>query len=161
MKMKSLCIRLIEPSEVMLLTDFLYEAIFQPEGSAALSRTVIQEPMVWAYVKDFGQRPDDVCFVAVIGGFVVGAAWSRMGCSYGKVDEKTPEIALSVYPEYRGKGIGTALLSALLSHLREKSYEKVSLSVDKSNFASKMYLKAGFEVFEERQQELIMVRQLR
>lgn len=112
MKMKSLCIRLIEPSEVMLLTDFLYEAIFQPEGSAALSRTVIQEPMVWAYVKDFGQRTDDVCFVAVIGGFVVGAAWSRMGCSYGKVDEKTPEIALSVYPEYRGKGIGTALLSA-------------------------------------------------
>ena len=76
--MKSLCIRLIEPSEVMLLTDFLYEAIFQPEGSAALSRTVIQEPMVWAYVKDFGQRPDDVCFVVVIGGFVVGAAWSRM-----------------------------------------------------------------------------------
>ena len=50
--MESLCIRLIEPSEVMLLTDFLYEAIFQPEGSAALSRTVIQEPMVWAYVKD-------------------------------------------------------------------------------------------------------------
>lgn len=78
MKMKSLCIRMIEPNEVMLLTDFLYEAIFQPEGSAALSRMVIQEPMVWAYVKDFGQRTGDVCFVAVIGGFIVvqhGQEW--------------------------------------------------------------------------------------
>lgn len=89
----------------MLLTEFLYEAIFQPSNTPKIARTVIQRPEIWAYIDEFGLRPDDVCRVAVINGLIVGAVWSRLGCSYGKVDGVTPELAISVYPEYRNKGI--------------------------------------------------------
>ena len=154
----NITIRTIESDEAMLLTEFLYEAIYQPAGSQKVPRTVLQQPMIWAYVKDFGKLPDDICLVAVVDGLIVGAAWSRLGCSYGKIDDSTPELAISVYPEYRGKGIGTRLLSSLLDILCKNGYAKVSLSVDKSNYAVGMYLKAGFEILEEREHDYLMVK---
>ena len=154
----NITIRTIESDEAMLLTEFLYEAIYQPEGTQKVPRTVLQQPMIWAYVKDFGKLPDDICLVAVVDGLIVGAAWSRLGCSYGKIDDTTPEFAISVYPEYRGKGIGTRLLSSLLDAIHKIGYGTVSLSVDKSNYAVGMYLKAGFEILEEREHDYIMVK---
>lgn len=156
----NITIRTIESDEAMLLTEFLYEAIYQPEGSQKVPRTVLQQPMIWAYVKDFGKLPHDICLVSVVDGLIVGAAWSRLGCSYGKIDDTTPELAISVYPEYRGKGIGTRLLYSLLDILCKNGYAKVSLSVDKSNYAVGMYLKAGFEILEEREHDYLMVNKL-
>lgn len=154
----NITIRTIESDEAMLLTEFFYEAIYQPAGSQKVPRTLLQQPMIWAYVKDFGKLPDDICLVAVVDGLIVGAAWSRLGCSYGKIDDTTPEFAISVYPEYRGKGIGTRLLSSLLDAIHKIGYGTVSLSVDKSNYAVGMYLKAGFEILEEREHDYIMVK---
>lgn len=150
----------IGSGEVMLLTDFLYEAIYQPDVSSKVSRTVLQDPMIWAYIKDFGKHPGDLCFVAVSDSVIVGAAWSRIGCSYGKVDENTPELAISIYPEYRRKGIGSRLLSTLLDNLAAKGYPQVSLSVDKTNFAYSLYHKAGFETIEEREHDYLMLKRL-
>lgn len=154
-------IREIAPDEIMLLTDFLYEAIYQPDGNSKIPRTILQEPMIKAYVKDFGKLPDDCGLVAIEDGVIIGAAWSRRGCSYGKVDDVTPELAISIYPEFRGKGIGQRLLGALLDVLNQKGYGKVSLSVDKFNYAVNMYLKAGFETIEEREHDYLMVKRLR
>lgn len=153
--------REIKSHEIPLLTDFLYEAIFQPDNKPKIPRTVLQEPMIWAYVDRFGTRPEDFCLVALVDGVIVGAAWSRNGCSYGKVDETTPELAISLYPEYRNKGIGSRLLALLLGTMREKGFGKVSLSVDKTNYAVKMYRKAGFETIEEREYDYLMVRHLK
>lgn len=144
----------------MLLTDFLYEAIYQPDGSPKVPRTVLQDPMIWAYIKDFGKHPDDLCLVAVLNSVIVGAAWSRIGCSYGKVDDNTPELAMSVYPEYRRKGIGRRLLSMLLDNLAANGYRQVSLSVDKTNFAVRLYHESGFETIEEREHDYLMLKEL-
>ncbi len=154
-------IREIRSHEIPLLTDFLYEAIFQPSNKPKIPRTVLQKPMIWAYVDRFGTRPEDFCRVALVDGVIVGAAWSRNGCSYGKVDDTTPELAISLYPEYRNKGIGSRLLASLLETLIEKGFGKVSLSVDKTNYAVKMYRKAGFEIIEERDHDYLMVRHLK
>lgn len=159
--MNQLFIRPVCSNEVMLLAEFLYEAIFQPVNTPKIARTVIQRPEIWAYIDEFGLRPDDVCHVAVINGLIVGAVWSRLGCSYGKVDDVTPELALSVYPEYRDKGIGTRLLSSHLECLREKGYAQVSLSVDKTNYAVKMYRKLGFEIIDERLHDYLMIKRLK
>lgn len=153
-------IREIESSEVPLLTDFLYEAIFQPEGVPKVPRTVLQEPVIWTYVDRFGTRPGDYCRVTVVYGLIIGAAWSRLGCSYGKVDESTPELAISLYPEYRNKGIGKRLLASLLETLRENGYDRVSLSVDKTNYAVRMYRKLGFETIAEREHDYLMIKPL-
>ena len=45
----------------------------------------------------------------------------------------------------------------MLKRLKNDGYKRVSLSVQKENYASKMYRKAGFEVFRENNEEYIMV----
>lgn len=154
-------IREIHSDEIPLLTDFLYEAIFQPKGVPKAPRTILQEPMIWAYIDKFGTRPGDFCRVAVADGMIVGAAWSRLGCSYGKMDENTPELAISVYSEYRSKGIGSRLLASLLETLKANGYDKVSLSVDRTNnCAVKMYRKYGFEIIAKREHDYLMIKPL-
>ena len=150
-------IRLIKPNEIPLLTDFLYEAIYKPGDYPKVPRTVLQEPMVWAYVDNFGSLSDDVCHIAIVDDLIVGAIWSRLGCSYGKLDDSTPELAISLYPQYRGRGIGNQLLSCHLAHLKEKGYKQITLSVDKTNYAVKMYVKAGFNNIMDREHDYLMI----
>ena len=79
---------------------------------------------------------------------------------YGHIDDVTPSLAISLYKEYRGLGIGTALMKEMLLLLKSKGYEKVSLSVQKANYAFKMYQKLGFEIIDENEEEYIMVNYL-
>lgn len=72
----------------------------------------------------------------------------------------TPEFAISLYKEYRGFGIGTALMRHMLSHLKAQGYKKTSLAVQKENYALRMYLKVGFEIIDENEEEYIMVCEL-
>lgn len=160
-RFSDIVIREIKSNEIPLLTDFLYEAIFQPDNKPKIPRTVLQDPMIWAYVDRFGTRPEDFCLVALVDSVIVGAAWSRNGYSYGKVDDTTPELAVSLYPEYRNKGIGSRLLASLLDTMSEKGFCKVSLSVDKSNYAVKMYRKLGFEIISESEHDYLMIKALK
>ena len=105
---------------------------------------------------DFGKK-DDNALVAVQDETVVGAVWSRIMKDYGHVDDQIPSLAIALFKEYRGQGIGTALMRQMLLLLREKGYEKVSLSVQKANYAVKMYKAVGFRVLEDREEEYIMV----
>jgi ribosomal protein S18 acetylase RimI-like enzyme len=140
-------IREIRPAEYHLLEDFCYQLIFVPPGRDAPPRDVIFEPSVHVYIKDFG-KADDFCLVAEQDGLVVGAAWSRILAEpgregFGYVDDKTPELAIAVLPEYRGKGIGTALLATLIDGLARRGYESLSLSVQKENPAAGLYRQLG------------------
>ena len=139
-------IREIRREEIPLLDDFLYEAIFIPKGVAAPPRSIIENEDLQVYVRDFGQAPDDVCLVAECDGRVVGAVWTRIMDDYGHLDDRTPSLAISLYKEYRGQGIGSQLLRRMLALLREKGYRQVSLSVQEDNYALRMYQKAGFEI---------------
>ena len=76
---------------------------------------------------------------------------------YGHIDDDTPSFAISLYKEYRGFGIGTALMSAMLDVLKENGYKRASLAVQKENYALKLYLKAGFEIIGENEEEYIML----
>ena len=48
----------------------------------------------------------------------------------------------------------------MLDLLREKGYRQVSLSVQKANYALRMYQNAGFEVIAYRGEEVLMVYRL-
>lgn len=149
-------IRKIRQSEIPLLSDFLYEAIFIPEGMEKPPRQIIQRPELQVYVADFG-KADDACLVAETDGKLVGAVWVRIMDDYGHIDDETPSLAISLYDAYRGLGIGTALMKAMLQFLKEKGYEQVSLSVQKANDAVNLYRKMGFAVAGENEEEYIMV----
>ncbi len=154
-------IRKIKDDEYELLNDFLYEAIYIPEGVEAPPKSIINEPELQVYVSDFGKKDDDICFVAETDGKVVGAVWVRVMNDYGHIEEGVPSFAISLYKEYRGYGIGTELMKTMLTELQHKGYEKASLAVQKANYAVKMYKRVGFEIVGENEEEYIMVCKLK
>lgn len=153
--------RELRPSEYELLKDFTYEAIFIPEGVEPPDRSIVELPELSLYYDDFGSKADDHCLVAEDAGTVAGAAWIRIIDDYGHVDDRTPSLAISVLKEYRGKGTGTHLLQKMLELLKHKGYERVSLAVQKANYAVRMYRRAGFITISENDEEYIMVCALR
>lgn len=150
-------IREMRQAEYPLLADFLYEAIFLPEGVEPPERSIINAPELQVYITDFGKEKDDICFVAEADNKVVGAVWVRVMNDYGHIEDGVPSFAISLYKEYRGYGIGTELMERMLSELKNRGYEKTSLAVQKANYAVKMYQKVGFEIVDENEEEYIMV----
>ena len=149
-------IRVIRTEEIPILNDFLYEAIFIPEGVPAPPRSIIENEDLQVYVRDFGKKADDRCLVAEIDGRIVGAVWTRVMNDYGHIADNTPSLAISLYKDFRNRGIGTELLREMLQLLRQDGYRQVSLSVQKANYAFRMYQKAGFEVLKEKEEEYLM-----
>ena len=136
-------------AEFPLLSGFLYEAIFIPEGAAP--------PPLRDYVAGFGSRRDDRALVAEVAGRVVGAVWVRCGAGFGRVAEGVPELAAALDPACRGRGVGTRLLRAMLRLLADEGYPAVSLSVQKANPAVRLYRRLGFRVVREHPEEYVMV----
>lgn len=150
-------IRKWRDSEQRLLEDFLYEAIFIPEGVEAPPKNIIELPELQVYITDFGKRPDDICFLAEADGKVAGAVWVRVMEDYGHLEDGVPSFAISLYKKYRNRGIGTGLMERMLQELAERGYEKASLAVQKANYAVKMYQKVGFEIVGENEEEYLMM----
>ncbi|MDO4864811.1 MAG: GNAT family N-acetyltransferase, partial [Ruminococcus sp.] len=137
-------VRPLRADEYGVLGDFLYEAIFIPEGVEPPPREIIEQPELQVYVEGFGTRRGDIAVCAEHGGRIVGAAWSRIMNDYGHIDDVTPSLAISLYKEHRSRGVGTELMQALLSELKNAGFGRVSLSVQKANYAVKLYRKTGF-----------------
>jgi len=153
-------IREIKETEYSILDDFIYEAIFIPDGVEAPEKSIINNPDIQVYIAGFGMQKDDYGVVAEANNKVVGAAWVRIMNDYGHVDDDTPSLAISLYKEYRGRGIGTALMKKLLTTLKEKGYDRTSLAVQKANYALKMYQNVGYEIVDENEEEYIMINYL-
>ena len=149
-------IREMTAQEYPLLNDFLYEAIFVPEGVEPPSKSIITAPELQIYVKDFGTSKDDFSLVAEVENKIIGAVWVRIMNDYGHIYDKTPSLAMSLYKKYRGQGIWSSLIKEMLSLLQAHGYKHVSLSVQKANYATKLYQKIGFRIIKEIGDEWIM-----
>lgn len=150
-------IRPFKKDETELLKNFLYEAIFIPEGEEPPVREIIEQPELKLYYEDFGLGKADYCMVADDNGKVIGAVWTRIMNDYGHVNDEIPSFAISLYKEYRGQGIGTKLMKEMLDLLKEKGYKRASLAVQKANYAVKMYQNVGFKTVDENTEEYIMI----
>ena len=153
-------IRKIREDEYKLLEDFIYEAIFIPDGVEPPPKTIINQPDLQIYIKDFGKEKDDICFVAEADDKVVGAVWVRDMHDYGHIADGVPSFAISLYKQYRNFGIGTQLMITMLAELKKRGYERTSLAVQKANYAVRMYKKVGFNIIDENGEEYIMVCEL-
>ncbi len=150
-------IRPMRQTEYPLLDDFLYEAIFIPAGVEPPPRDIILDEALQIYVREFGTHPGDTCLCAEADGTVIGAVWVRYMHDYGYLDDATPSLAISLYPAYRGQGIGTELMRQMLAKLEKTGVARVSLSVQKENDAVRMYRKVGFETVRETDEEYLML----
>lgn len=156
--------------DTAVLEDFLYLALQHEDQNRPLARSAVRQPPLAIYTTNWGQR-GDVGIVAVSAAsapgepeVVVGVAWSRIlsgeNPGYGNVDENTPEYAVSVRQEYRRRGVGEELLTRLTSRLAAQGYTQVSLSVQKTNPAHRLYRRLGFDVLMDRESDWVMVKNL-
>jgi len=160
----NIIIREIRKEEYGILEDMLYEAIFQKEGAKLLPREIIREPRIDVFINGFGSKPDDYCLVAELNNKIIGAVWTRILNGeikgYGNIDDETPEFAISLYKEYRNKGYGSLMMRKMIELLKNKGYKQASLSVDKNNYAVKMYKKLGFEIIQKNKHDYLMLLKL-
>jgi len=158
-------VRVMRESDYECLPEFLYQAIYIPEGEDPPLRSVINDAEIIVYIKDFGTQPGDLGVVAEQNGQVVGVAWTRIIPAYGHIDSETPELAISILPEFRSYGIGTKLMKKLLEVLRENGYKRTSLSVQKDNPAVRFYRRLGYKISGERidhagHEDYLMIKEL-
>jgi len=153
-------IKELSKAEHSLLEEFIYHAIFVPTGEKQPERSIIHEPDIFVYIENFGSEGDCGVF-AEIDGKAVGAAWVRIIPAYGHVDDKTPELAISVLPEYRNQKTGEMLMESLFDLLRKRGYKQTSLAVQKENPAVAFYLRLGYKVIKEKTEEYLMIKELK
>ena len=75
-------IRQIRENEFNILEDFLYEAIFIPEGVTPPAKDIIDQPELQVYISGFGKKQGDIGLVAEMDDKVVGAVWVRIMNDY-------------------------------------------------------------------------------
>ncbi|OLS40600.1 GNAT family N-acetyltransferase [Bacillus sp. MRMR6] len=141
-------IRASNETDEKFLWEMLYQAIYVPEGEPRPSKDMLKDPEISKSLKDWG-RKGDAALIATSGESPVGAVWVRLfdetNKTYGFVDTQTPLLGMALLPEYRGEGIGTALLEEMLTLTKESGFEQVSLSVDPNNRALRLYERLGFK----------------
>ncbi len=151
----------LETGECTVLRQFLYHAIFVPKDGRPPDSAVLDTPELQVYLDGFGSSPDDIAVVLRQDGDIVGATWARVMDDYGHLYDGVPSMAISLLPEYRGMGLGKRLLSGLLDELRKTGHSRVTLAVQKENYAAYgLYTRLGFKTVGENDEEYLMLKDI-
>lgn len=135
--------------DVEHLKRALFEAVsWNPDRELPPYELVIAHEELARYHEGWGRR-GDLAVVAEDGDEVVGACLCRLFTAddhgHGYVDDETPELAVAVWGERRGEGIGTLLMGAIEDAARRAGFAQISLSVDSDNPARRLYERLGYE----------------
>lgn len=135
-------------SDGVFLADMVVEAANWRQGGARPRHEVIGGPEYGRYLAGW-MRPGDAGLVAVDElDTPIGAAWYRVlardDAGFGFVGVGVPELIIGVRPIWRAHGVGRALLRGLCQHARDHGHARISLSVERDNFARTLYRSEGF-----------------
>ncbi|MBT8215583.1 MAG: GNAT family N-acetyltransferase [Acidimicrobiia bacterium] len=149
-------------SDLDLVKQTLYLALsWDPADPIPPFDQVVDHPEIAIYHRDWMRR-GDAGVVAEFGGSFAGMAYYRMFSDdehgQGFLDAATPELAIAVVPEHRGRGIGGRLLSLLHDAARRDGIEQISLSVHAGNPAGHLYERHGYMPAPGDDDELMVVR---
>lgn len=143
-------IRPANQADGLFLGDMVVEAVNWRAEAALPRHEVLTMREHSRYVAGW-MRPSDAGYVAVDAHETpIGAAWYRMLTptepGFGHIGAGIPELIIGVRPIWRAHGVGRALLQRLCEHAREEGHARISLSVERGNFASTLYRSEGFAV---------------
>ena len=132
------------------MADMLVEAAnWSADWKKKSRRRVLSAPATAHYIAGW-PRDTDLGVIAEADGAPVGAAWLRFlpaaDRGYGFVAPGVPELTIGVARDWRGWGVGRALLRALAGQARSVGIRQISLSVERKNFAQKLYFSEGYQV---------------
>jgi GNAT superfamily N-acetyltransferase len=131
------------------LADMLVEVVnWSPEWKRVPRRRVLTRPGTGHYIAGW-PRDGDLGVIAEEGGSPIGAAWLRFhpvdDPGYGFIAADVPELTIGVVPGWRGRGVGRSLLRAIAARAALAGIRRISLSVERRNFARGLYLSEGYE----------------
>jgi ribosomal protein S18 acetylase RimI-like enzyme len=126
--------------------DFFIETVYRSTREKELNFTNWAEQQKWAFIKmqsmaqlaEYKTKYPDAAFQIII--------YKKKDAGRFYTWENENEIRLidiTLLPSFRGKGIGTFLLEALIKK-SNKVQKKISLHVDPVNPALQLYLRLGF-----------------
>ncbi len=137
----------LRSTEQKIATDMLHYAARLDE----VGKTLADVPELAIYEKFYGVNHRDLGLYALAGHSVAGAAWIRLlseeDAPNAYVDAATPVLTIGVKPEFRGQGIGSAMLEQLLVEAGAL-YDQLSVSVVSGSPALKLFERFGFAVAE-------------
>ncbi len=146
----SINIRPANQTDETFLWQMIFEAAHLAEEGHTSVQAAIDRPDLAHYVQGWG-RSSDIGILAVESTHnqPIGAAWARLLLSdekgYAYIDDHTPELAIGILPDYRGMGVGKAMLAQLLT-IAKASYPAISLSTRATNLrAVRLYEQLGFK----------------
>ena len=130
----------------------LYAALsWRPDVELPSKEWVLAHPKVAIFHDGWG-RAGDTALVATENGRSIGAVWYRFFAEAehgeGYVDDETPELAIAIVYEFRGRGIGRCLMDEIHMRARADGLTRISLSVDADNPAKRLYAALGYVDFE-------------
>jgi GNAT superfamily N-acetyltransferase len=143
-------IRRATARDAEFLADMLVEAVnWSPEWKPKSRRRVLSYPRTAHYIAGW-PRDTDLGLIAEASSQPVGAAWVRFfpatDPGYGFVGPDIPELTIGVAAPWRGRGVGRDLLRAIAAAAAEAGTGRISLSVERKNFARGLYLSEGYTV---------------
>ncbi len=156
--------RLSAHADPAFLAEMLYEAVNWHDDGAEerpALESVMAVPENARYVTDWGRTGDFALYALDRRDEPIGAAWLRLFTAelpgYGYVADDVPELAIGVFPEFRGQRVGTLLLGSLIARAERDRVSAISLSVNPANPAKRLYVRNGFEVVKDHGTALTML----
>jgi GNAT superfamily N-acetyltransferase len=152
----------LRPYDDPVLHDFSLRPLLAADS--ALLATATLGNLNWGEERftatDLSTRPDfshytvvdhqrgDFGWVAEAGKDAIGVVWAQYlppdDPGYGFLAEDTPEVSLWVRGDWRGQGVGRALLRQVQDDARARGVPRLSLSVEADKDAKKLYTAEGF-----------------
>jgi ribosomal protein S18 acetylase RimI-like enzyme len=137
-------------SDAGFLADMLVEAVnWSTEWRPKSRDRILSAPDTAHYLTGW-PRDTDLGVLAEADGQPVGATWLRFlpasDPGYGFVAADVPELTIGVAPGWRSRGVGRALLRAIAGQARARGIARISLSVERKNYAQRLYLSAGYRI---------------
>ncbi|CAN7348769.1 GNAT family N-acetyltransferase [Microbacterium maritypicum] len=137
-------------TDAMFLGDMLVEAANWRAGGVRPRHEVLTSPDHRRYLAGWKRMADDGLVAAGDDGTPVGAAWYRVlpqnDPGFGFIGVAVPELIIGVHPLWRARGVGRALLRGVVHLAGSQGHARISLSVERDNFARNLYRAEGFAV---------------
>lgn len=153
--------RTADETDLPHVQQTLYLALaWDPDDPIPPFEPVVNHPEIAIYHTGW-RRPGDAGVVAEIDGEFAGMAYYRLFSEdvhgQGFVDPATPELAIAVVEQHRGKGIGLRLMKDLAGIAHSAGIKQISLSVSPGNPARRLYERVGYRPASETDPELMVL----
>ena len=141
---RSLKIRFAGAADEAFLWECLALAAYEDSATAARQIPYLRK---WL---DGWPKPADFGAIAMLDDRPVGGAWARQFLGPEPdlpiyINGRTPEIAIGVMADARGRGIGGRLVDRLIADARMRDVDGLCLTVRSENPAVRLYRRKGFD----------------